>query len=152
LVEGPYCKLGQSNLFFSNKFSGTSGTFGLDNVTIIRTSEVLLNRAEAYARTNQLDKAVTDVNVIRTRAGLTALDYTTLNQQQVIDAVLLQRRLELAFEGHRWYDLIRLQQDVNKAAGSLASGTVAYTDFRILSALPTTEIDNNSNLKQNPGY
>jgi len=152
LIEGPYCKLGQSDLFFSNKFSGTGGTFGLDNVTIIRTSEILLNRAEAYARTNQPDKAIADVNVIRTRAGLTALDHTVLSQQQVIDEVLLQRRLELAFEGHRWYDLIRLQKDVNKAAGSLASGTVTYTDFRILSALPTTEIDNNSNLKQNPGY
>jgi starch-binding outer membrane protein, SusD/RagB family len=152
LIEGPYCKLGQNNLYYSNKFSGTGGTFGLDNVTIIRTSEVLLNRAEAYARTNQLDKAITDVNVIRTRAGLTALDYTTMTQAQVITEVLLQRRLELAFEGHRWYDLIRLQQTVTKGAGSLASGPVNYDDNRILTPIPTAEIDNNKNLVQNPGY
>lgn len=152
LIEGPYCKLGQNNLYYSNKFSGTGGAFGLDNITVIRTSEILLNRAEAYARTNQLDKAAADVNVIRTRAGLTAIDYTTLTQAQVIDAVLLQRRLELAFEGHRWYDIIRLQQDIQKAPGGVASGTVGYSDFRILSAIPTAEIDNNKNLKQNPGY
>lgn len=152
LIEGPYCKLGQNNLYFTNKFSGTGGTFGLDNVTIIRTSEVLLNRAEAYARTNQLDKAITDVNVIRTRAGLTALDVAGMSQAQVIEEVMLQRRLELAFEGHRWYDLIRLKETVTKGAGTLASGPVAYDDFRILSPIPTSEIDINKNLKQNPGY
>jgi len=152
LIEGPYCKLGQSNLYFTNKYSGTGGTFGLDNITVLRTSEILLNRAEAYARANQLGKAADDVNIIRVRSGLTALDGTVLTQQQLIDAILLERRLELAFEGHRWYDLIRLKQDINKAAGSLASGAIAYTDYRILSAVPTTEIDINTSLKQNPGY
>ncbi len=152
LIEGPYCKLGQSGLFFSNKYSGTGGTFGLDNITIFRTSEILLNRAEAYARDNQLDKAAADVNIIRIRAGLIPLDETVLSQQELIDAILLERRLELAFEGHRWYDLIRLKQDVVKAAGSLASGNVAYSDYRILSSVPTAEIDINDNLKQNPGY
>lgn len=152
LIEGPYCKLGQSNLYFSNKYSGTGGTFGLDNVTIIRTSEVLLNRAEAFARTNQLDKAAADINVIRVRAGLSTFSEAGLNQQQVIDAVLLQRRLELAFEGHRWYDLIRLQQDVIKPAGGLATGNVLYNDYRILSSIPSADIDINKELKQNPGY
>ncbi|WP_276483976.1 RagB/SusD family nutrient uptake outer membrane protein [Paraflavitalea pollutisoli] len=152
LIEGPYCKLGQSGLYFSNKYSGTGGTFGLDNVTIIRTSEILLNRAEAYARKNQLDKAAADINIIRTRAGINAYSEVGQTQQQVIDAVLLQRRLELAFEGHRWYDLLRLQQDVIKPAGGLATGNVLYNDYRILSSIPAADIDVNRDLKQNPGY
>ncbi|MET0243948.1 MAG: RagB/SusD family nutrient uptake outer membrane protein [Flavitalea sp.] len=151
LVEGPYCKLGQNNLYFTNKYSGTGGTFGLDNVTILRTSEILLNRAEAYARTNQLTEALADVNVIRVRAGSPAID-ATVTQTQLIEAILLERRLELAFEGHRWFDLIRLKQDIPKAEGSLASGSLLYTDYRLLSAIPTADIDINDNLKQNPGY
>jgi starch-binding outer membrane protein, SusD/RagB family len=152
LIEGPYCKLGQSNLYFSNKFSGTGGAFGLDNVTIFRTSEVLLNRAEAYARTNQLDLAIDDVNVIRVRAGNPALVKGSLTQQALVDAILVERRLELAFEGHRWYDLLRNKQDITKAPGGVASGIVGYNDYRILSSIPAADIDVNKSLTQNPGY
>ena len=150
LIEGPYCKLGQTNLYFTNKFSGTGGSFGLDNISMIRTSEVLLNRAEAYARTNQLSEALTDVNVIRVRAGLPAL--AALSQADLITAILEERRLELAFEGFRWHDLNRLQAEVTKAPGGVASGVVTYTDFRRLTNIPTDQIDVNKNLVQNPGY
>ena len=151
LVEGPYCKLGQTGLYFSNKFSGTGGDPYLDNIMAFRISEVLLNRAEAYARTGNLPLAKADLDVIRTRAGLTA--YTLGSQGDLIAEILLQRRLELAFEGHRWFDLIRLKQDIPKVPGGLASFSVLeYTDRRILTPIPSAQIDVNAKLKQNPGY
>ena len=60
-----------------------------------------------------------------------------------------QRRIEFAFEGHRFFDLKRLGRDLVKAPHY---STVAFTDTRILPALPQSDIDGNSNLKQNAGY
>ncbi|MXV17032.1 RagB/SusD family nutrient uptake outer membrane protein [Hufsiella ginkgonis] len=149
LIEGPYCK-GSTGYYFSNKFSGTAGTFGQDNVMVLRTSEVLLNRAEAYAKSNQLALAVTDLNVIRSRAGLST--YVLGTPANLVTEILLQRRLELAFEGHRWFDLIRNQSDIPKAPGLSAVSSIAYTDTRIIGSIPTAAVDANKKLVQNPGY
>lgn len=155
LIEGPYTKSGQSGLYFSNKYSGTGGVNGLDDIVVFRTSEILLNRAEAYARKGDAASvlnAIADVNVIRTRAGLTALA-TSTTAAAVLTEVLLQRRLELAFEGHRWYDLVRTQSTITKdPAGLYQTGPVDYTDRRILAQIPIAQVDVNKNLVQNPGY
>lgn len=155
LIDGPYCKNGENGLYYSNKYSGTGGENGLDDIVVFRTSEVLLNRAEAYARkgdAGSIANAITDINVIRTRAGLTALLPTT-PAAAVLTEVLLQRRLELAFEGHRWYDLVRTKTNITKDPSSIyATAAVDYTDRRILAQIPTAQIDVNTNLKQNPGY
>jgi hypothetical protein len=157
LIDGPYCKSGQLGLYYSNKYSGTGGENGLDDIVVLRTSEVLLNRAEAYARKGDVTSvanAIADVNVIRTRAGLTAISLAT-PAAAVLTEVLAQRRFELAFEGHRWYDLVRTKSNITKDPSSLyATAAVDYTDKRILAQIPTTAIDTNPNLKnvQNPGY
>jgi len=116
-----------------------------DNVPVIRVSEVYLNRAEAYAKSNpaQEDLARQDVNVIRERAGLTPVT-TNLSGQALIDEILLQRRLELAFEGHRFFDLKRQGMDIIKPIGN-----VRFDEPRILAPLPYTETQRNTNLKQN---
>lgn len=157
LIEGPYCKQGQLGLYYSNKYSGTGGENGLDDIVVFRTSEMLLNRAEAYARKGDavsVANAIADVNIIRTRAGLTAISLAT-PAANVLTEVLAQRRFELAFEGHRWYDLVRTKSNIVKEPTSLyATAPVDYTDRRILAQIPTTAIDTNPNLKnaQNPGY
>ncbi len=128
------------------KFLGKSGVIYMDNVPVIRVSELYLIRAEALARSNKdLPTALADVNQIRTRAGLVAL--TSQTQAQLIAEVGVQRRLELAFEGHRWFDLKRLGQDIVKSAGNLP-----YGDFRILAPLPLSEIQANNKMVQNAGY
>ena len=129
------------------KFFGRSGTVNLDNIPVIRISEMYLNRAEAYALTGKETEALADVNIIRTRAGLEAK--TGLTGQALINEIANQRRIEFAFEGHRFFDLKRRGQDIIKAA---PVQNIAYTDFRILSFIPTREIQANSNLKQNVGY
>jgi hypothetical protein len=129
----------------TNKFQGSKGSFGFDNVPIIRISEMYLNRAEASARSGNEAQAVSDLNVIRNRSGLPSISPAGT---ALIDAILKERRLELAFEGHRFFDLTRLGRDIPKAT----IATIPFSDFRILAPLPLTELDVNKSLVQNPRY
>lgn len=131
----------------STKFMGKTGTLYMDNIPVMRTSELYLIRAEARARQGGKDvEALADLNAITTRAGLTA--YGALTGPALLNAILLQRRLELAFEGDRWFDLKRRGQDVVKATGN-----VPYTDPRILAGIPVREIQAYGDiLVQNLGY
>lgn len=155
LIEGPFTKLGQGGLYFSNKYSGTGGIPGLDDIVVFRTSEVLLNRAEAFARKGDAASnlnAITDINIIRVRSGLIALPPFTTNAA-VLAEVLLQRRLELAFEGDRWFDLVRRRVNVPKQPGGLSSEQfISFDDRRILAQIPIAQTDVNPKLVQNPGY
>lgn len=130
----------------TTKFMGKTGTLYMDNIPVIRTSELYLIRAEARANQGKDEHALADLNVITTRAGLGP--YDPLSGQQLLDAIILQRRLELAFEGDRWFDMKRRGQDVIKTTGN-----VPFTDFRILAPLPVREIQAHGDiLIQNAGY
>jgi starch-binding outer membrane protein, SusD/RagB family len=129
------------------KFLGKSGVIYMDNVPVLRTSEMYLIRAEANARsaTPNLTSALADINQIRVRAGLTPSTAST--QATVIAEMELQRALELAFEGHRWFDLKRWSRDVIKTTGN-----VPYGETRTIAPIPNAEILANKNLTQNSGY
>lgn len=139
-------KINGSKVWWTTKFSGWQGAFGLDNVPIIRMSEVLLNRAEAESELGNDNSALADVNELRTKRGL---DPVTLSGEDLLNEVLLQRRLELAQEGHRFFDLKRRGQDITKPAGRTL---VPYTDFRVVARISETQMDANKNLVNNPGY
>ncbi len=141
------------------KYLGKSGVINLDNVPVLRISEAILNRAEAQATAGSpvlnLANALTDLKAIKARRYT---DYTgsaqetadnAMTQAQLLEEILRQRRIEFAFEGHRFFDLKRLGRDLVKGPHY---NNVAFTDIRILPALPQSEIDGNSNLKQNAGY
>jgi hypothetical protein len=132
----------------TTKFLGKNGTINLDNVPVIRISEVYLNRAEANYFLGNTAAALTDLNVIRTRSGLPAR--TELTGVALLAEITRQKRLEFAFEGHRWFDLKRRGLDVVKAAAQ-GNGLV-YTDFRILAPIPVNELSTNKTIKQNFGY
>jgi hypothetical protein len=125
------------------KFLGKNGQINLDNIPVIRVSEVILNRAEALANQGNTTAALADLNRIRTRAGLSEV---TLEGSALIEEILKQRRIELAFEGHRFFDLKRLGRDIIKAQ------IVPFTDFRILAPIPVREIQINPAIQQNVGY
>jgi starch-binding outer membrane protein, SusD/RagB family len=131
----------------TTKFMGKTGTLYMDNIPVMRTSELFLIRAEAQARQGGKDAgALSDLNAITQRAGLAP--YAGLTGQPLIDAIISQRRLELAFEGDRWFDMKRRGTDVIKSTGN-----VLFTDFRILAPIPTREIQSHGNiLVQNLGY
>ncbi|HVG42316.1 MAG TPA: RagB/SusD family nutrient uptake outer membrane protein [Chitinophagaceae bacterium] len=134
----------------TTKFIGKNGAINLDNSPVIRIAEVYLNRAEAMATTGSAvfnaTAALADLNTILTNRGLTA---SALSGTALYEEILRQRRIELAFEGHRFFDLKRLGRDIVKGPHY---NDVAFTDFRILPALPQREIDANTNLRQNFGY
>jgi starch-binding outer membrane protein, SusD/RagB family len=113
-----------------------------DNLILLRLAELYLIRAEANARLGGADAAVlADINVVRARAGATPVAVS--GQQNLLDAVLHERRLELAFEGHRFFDLRR---------HGTAQQKLQLEPHRLILPLPQAELDVNANLTQNPGY
>ena len=127
-------------------------TDGSDNLIIVRLAEMYLIRAEAIARQDyasaaRQQAAQDDINVIRNRAGLTDVDPTTVaTLDTFIDEVLVQRRLELDQEGHRWHDLVRTGEAISVL-------NIDANDQ--LWPIPQREVDANSAISpedQNPGY
>ena len=110
---------------------------------IVRLAEMLLTRAEARARTGNNAGALTDLNAIRTRAALPGIA-ATVTGTALVDAVIDERRLELAFEGHRWHDLVR----TGKAVATLS----LPSPERQLWPIPQRDRNVNPNLTQNAGY
>lgn len=125
----------------------------------MRYADILLLKAEAYIMQGDLAEAATKIDKIRSRAGLGKLSNSDKTSQQSMTLALLkERRLELAFEGQRWYDLVRhgKVEEVMNAVFKKDTGrkTLAYpfnsNSYRL--PIPQGVIDQNPNLKQNPGY
>ncbi|MCU0353247.1 MAG: RagB/SusD family nutrient uptake outer membrane protein [Cytophagales bacterium] len=131
------------------KFLGKNGQPNLDNIPLIRISEAYLNRAEANFHAGNRAEALRDLNTIRTRCGLAARTDERLPGNALLTEILKQRRLEFAFEGHRFFDLKRQGLDLAKASPAT---NIPFTDFRILAPIPPREIQANPNLRQNFGY
>lgn len=115
------------------------------NLVYLRLADIILLRAECLNELNRTAEAIPFLNQIRTRAGLAAT--TATSKAQVKQAIEDERFLELAFEPHRWYDLVRW----NKAVGGVPNLTEAKRP-RILWPVPARELDLNPNLDQNPSY
>ena len=142
--------------YYVSKFSYQDGDPMLSSPVMLRWGEVLLNRAEAYAKLGQADKALQDVNAIRARAGIpTEGMFSTGNMHgytDVLNVVLDERRMELAFEGHRYFDVYRNRQDMDRRyAGVQPWEIVKYTDNKIQYPIPYEETSV-SGISQNPGY
>lgn len=118
---------------------------GAEDLHIIRFAEVLLNKAEAQVMLGDLSGAVSTYNMLRERAGLAphTLGVEVTTAIQVRDAVWLERRRELAFEGDRWADLVRTKR---------AMTVLNIPAFRTLFPIPQREIDVAPKLVQNAGY
>ncbi|MES2522946.1 MAG: RagB/SusD family nutrient uptake outer membrane protein [Gemmatimonadota bacterium] len=119
---------------------------GTEHVHVIRLAEIVLIKAEALARLNRLPEAVAEYNKVRIRAGLAphALGAEVTTQAQVIAQIELERRLELALEGDRWPDLIRLKRT--------AAVKPASAGGKDIFPIPDRDIRTTTNLSQNPGY
>ena len=130
---------------------------GANSIIKLRLADILLLKAEAYAALGQTAEAAALVNQVRARVGLAAIS-TSLSQEQMKEAVLKERRLELAFEGFRWFDLVRNDKAVEtmNTLNSRDSGRLRQTyplnDNTVLYPVPQTEIEKNSKLTQNAGY
>lgn len=104
-------KVANGTTYYSTKkYQGMNDT--INNIKIIRASELYLNRAEAYAKSGNLSAALADLNLIRKRGLPSATTFTSASQQAVIDEILAERRRELCFEGHLFFDIARNKKDL----------------------------------------
>jgi len=119
-----------------------------EDYMILRLGEQYLILAEAQAHLQQLGNAVTNLNVVRTRAGLTGS--TAATQTDVLNAIMHERQTELFCEwGNRWLDLKRTGT-IDAVMGAEKPGI--WQSYAALYPIPQTEIQNNPFLVQNPGY
>lgn len=143
----------QNHYPFVNKYRNFNE--GSDqNYIFIRLADILLLKAEALNQNGDVAGAATLVNQIRHRAKLQ--DTPAATQDAMRLAIEKERRLELAFEAHRWFDLKRTGRaiDVMKNAVGPDGQKIGYdiNQNRLVWAIPQGEIDKNKQLVQNPGY
>lgn len=148
-------RTGTKSKYLVKKFIGGSASEpGLTDIKIFRTAEMYLIRAEALAETT--GDAVADLNTIGNARinNYTAVSYSS--KAQIIDAIYKERLKELAFEGHRFFDLKRrnlnierLPEDAANASGAVLL-TPAQAQYNL--PLPAQEIYVNKNTVQNPKY
>ena len=120
------------------------------NYVVYRYADVLLMKAEALNELGQTAQACEPLNIVRQRAGLA--NVVNLSQDDMREKIIHERRMELAFEGHRWFDLIRLQNGDYAIKFLHSIGKTRVTKDRLLFPIPQTEMDANSLMTQNPGY
>lgn len=121
------------------------------NFPVLRYADVLLMKAEALNELGQTSPAQAPLNLVRNRAGLPDIA-SGMNQADFRNAVLRERRVELAFEGHRWFDLIRVDNGQYGLNFLHSIGKTNADEHHLLLPIPQIERDRNPNLTQNPGY
>lgn len=138
---------------------------------MFRLAEAYLNRAEAKAKSNQAASALDDLDEIRKKRGLSASLYNQQvpNGRTALELVLQERRIELAFEGHRSIDVYRNKLNMNRAywgyhlpglqetdvdlstdPAGYANQVVNWDNPRIIYYVPIDEIQSNPLCTQNP--
>lgn len=121
------------------------------NFPVLRYADVLLMKAEALNELGQTSEAENYINMVRNRAGLDDIQ-SGLSQADFREAVLHERRMELAFEGQRWFDLIRVNNGQYALEFLHSIGKNNASQKNLLFPIPQIELDRNPNLTQNPGY
>lgn len=127
------------------------------NFPVLRYADVLLMKAEALNELGKTEEALlpaanenATLNKVRARAGLG--DVVGVNQTTLRDKILHERRMELAFEGQRWFDLIRVNNGQYGIEFLHSIGKTNMSQKFLLFPVPQKERDANPNLTQNAGY
>lgn len=158
-------------VYYIKKFSGQDGNPNLSSPIMFRLAEMYLNRAEAEAKMGNTAAALDDADMIRKNRGLENSLYNRVvpSGSTALDVVLNERRIELAFEGHRMYDVYRNKKDLvrdywgyhlpglketdvdlsRKPAG-YSNITVSWNSQRIIYYIPIDEVLTNTQVVQNP--
>ena len=131
---------------FPYKQRNANGWSSPNNIVILRLADILLLQAEAKVELGKLEEAKTLLNQVRERAELPPTTAQTADELRA--AIALERRLELAFEGHRWFDLKR----TGRAVAVMSALGYPVNENKLVYPIPQTELDRNPVLVQNPGY
>ncbi len=139
----------------ANKDIGTNYNF-----MVYRYADALLMYAECLMMNNKSVEAITYVNQVRTRSGMPVLASDLQFTKLDIYWILHERRMELAYEGHRFFDLKRTGKAVeilskalmNPVGEDINKQTAPIDEKQLLFPIPMTEIEKDQTLTQNPGY
>jgi hypothetical protein len=155
-----------TDILVIQKYPGSEGQPLMNDLKVFRASEMLLIRAEAYADAGSINGATNSTAALLkqlndARFGTDTALPVFANETEAFAAILDARRIELAFEGHRYKDLKRLGARANKGVEKdpidcafNGACTLSATDFRFTFPLPIVEFNANPGLRaqQNPGY
>lgn len=154
-----YRKVDGVNVYLMNKFydqrDATNLTYGNDQI-ILRYADVLLMYAEALNDVSysddQYSEAMKALNLVHTRSGLDPLDIADLpNQDAFKRAICKERQMEFPYEGHRWFDVVRM----GFAKECAAAEGHDIQDYQFVFPIPNSELERINNtelLWQNPNY
>jgi hypothetical protein len=133
-----------SGIGFNNKVAvpTTVVTDAASDWVVLRYADVILMLAEIENELGKSTQALSYLNMIRTRAGLT--NFSSADKTAIFNEIDTQRKKELVWEGHRWFDLLR--------QGRVQSVLSVSNTSKLLMPLPASQIAADPSLKQNPGY
>ena len=136
--------------FFGQGFDDESAEPSAQNIVMIRLADIMLLKAEAHNQLGQVAQALSLLNTIRNRAGL-----PELNEAEAVDmygdlesALLHERSIELSFEGHRWFDLVR----TGKAVEVMGPINGLADEANFVWPIHEDALNRNPNLEQNGFY
>ncbi|WP_119079174.1 RagB/SusD family nutrient uptake outer membrane protein [Chitinophaga alhagiae] len=145
---------GGQQVYYVNKYQNT-GVADRDEIKLLRYAEVLLTLAESYARLEDETNALIYLNMVAQNRDPQLVAYA-FTGPALVDAIIRERRKELAFEGLRFFDLARTNVDFtrqNMGAKAYSSYVdVKTTDFRRILPIPEVELSANPSIVPNPGY
>jgi tetratricopeptide (TPR) repeat protein len=139
-----------SKIYYPTKYKMAGN---IDNIHIIRVAEIYLNRAEAKAQLNDLPGALADLNKVHQRAGCDALSIS--GQTDLLAAILQERKLEFAEEGHRLFDLVRTGNALTLLTGldrKNGPNVALPAAGRQVFPIPSFDVNANPNMIQNEAY
>jgi hypothetical protein len=158
-INGDTLRRGNVPKYFINKYNWQENIANLSSPVYLRLAEMYLIRAEANAKIGNNQLAIDDVNLIRQRAGISGAGLYSIGdlkgKNSVLEVVIEERRLELAFEGQRPNDLFRNNMPLVRAYPGFHSldrynQTINPTDAIVVFFIPDRERTVNPNLTQNP--
>lgn len=169
--DGNMQKKNGVEVYYISKFSFQGGSPTLSSPIMFRLAEMYLNKAEALAKAGNTAGALDNVDMIRKNRGLQNALYNKKlpTGKTALDIVLKERRIELAFEGHRNFDVYRNKRDLNRTywgyhlpglkesdidlsvnPGNYSNMIIKWNAPRIIYYIPIDEVQTNTLCTQNP--
>ncbi|MCX2574589.1 RagB/SusD family nutrient uptake outer membrane protein [Pedobacter sandarakinus] len=152
--KGVYIAQTNAGTPFCNKWTRNTAVpaDGGSDYPVLRYADVLLMQAEVENELNKTTEALSFLNQVRTRAGLSNTSANT--QVDIRAAIELERRLELVGEGHRWFDLLRTGKAITTMNQWFVDNNIPVSigQKNLLMPIPQKQIDTDPILSQNPGY
>ena len=150
----------EDNILLINKYPGSVEPL-VNDIKLFRSSEMLLIRAEAEARDGRFDDAEQSIKtLLDARYGFSQPAPNFDNLDQALNSILRQRRIELAYEGHRYLDIKRIGLDLNQGINRNPTDCASFSapcglprnDYRFTLPIPQAELNANPVITQNTGY